>query len=167
MYTGTPALRLQVCACLLSQTDGTAVRELVFRKTETWCTLKLNLFSSPSCGGSPQTLTNFTPDSIVYCPVLFRQNKFMLEPKTEREYLKWVIHWMGKTWIVKSPFSNTIYPRCANTALHFPAQATLPAVSHDAFYWLEILLLICNRRKLIFLLSNTAGLTLRADSYPV
>lgn len=31
----TPALRLQVCVCLLSQTDGSAVRELVFRKTET------------------------------------------------------------------------------------------------------------------------------------
>lgn len=158
----TPALRLQACVCWLSQTDGSAVRELVFMKTETWCMLKLNLFSSLSCGGSPQTPTNFIPNAIVYCPVLVRQNKFMLEPKTEREYLRWVIHWMGKTFNFKSPFSSTIYPRFANIALHFAAQVTLPAVSHDAFYC--FLFVTGGSHYCFFQILQV--LTLRADLYP-
>lgn len=59
-----------------------------------------------------------------------------------------------------------IYPKFANIHLHFPAQATdqiaeqikwgchhkCIELSKAAFYWLESQLIICNRRKLLFLL---------------
>lgn len=68
-------LWLQVCVRSVSQTDGSAVGELVFKKTETWNTPKLTLSFSPSCASGPQTVTNSIPSPIVHCPVWCWQNK--------------------------------------------------------------------------------------------
>lgn len=78
----TPPFRLQVCYVYWVRQMG---QQLV-SWYETWCMFKLNLFSSLSCGGSPQTLTDSIPNSIFYCSVLFHQNKLMLEPKWFAEW---------------------------------------------------------------------------------